>query len=152
MRIDKTRGAVKRCDVEGAHLLFPAPAILRGDVCFMAHEIGDGRLAPKREVHAEEFARAHAGKRQRGFPQGFARKRAGINSGAADLAKFFHQRGALAKKPGGICSGDSGRSAADYDDIELLSHFCYSALIARYFEYTSVPLKSPPSARYRFTR
>ena len=97
--IDKTGRAMKRLDLVGSQLLFAPPALLRRNVLLMAHEIRDGRLSPKREIHAKELARTHAGKRQRGFAQRLARDRAGVDPGAADLAKFFHQRDALAKNP-----------------------------------------------------
>ncbi len=104
LRIDKTRRAMKRLDVEASHLLFPAPAFVRGDVVLVAHEIRDGRLSPEREIDAKELARTQAGKRQRRFAQRLARDRAGVDPGAADIAQFFHERDALAEDPRGIRS------------------------------------------------
>src|SRR6266481_3798195 len=113
---------MKRFDVVGSHLLFPAPAFVSRDGRLVMHEIHDGRLTSERKIDAKELARAHARKRERGFPQSLARDRAGVDSSAADLAKFFHQRDTLAKNPRCIRTTDSCRSAADHYDIEVLSH------------------------------
>ena len=119
--VDKSRCTMKRLDLVAAHLLFPVPAFVSRDVRLVAHEICDGRLAPKREIHAKELARTHAGKGQRGLAQSLARDRAGVDPGATDLAKFFRQRHAPAKNPRRIRSADSCRSAADHHEVESLS-------------------------------
>ena len=90
----------------------------------MAHEIRDGRLAPEREIDAKKLARTHAGKSQRGFAQGLARDRAGVDPGAADFAKFFDERDTFAKNSRGIRSGNAGRPAADHDYVEVSCHRC----------------------------
>jgi len=112
---------MKRLDVVGSQLLFPVPTFVSCDVRLVAHEIRNCRLASKRKINAKELARTHAGKSQRSFPQCLARDRAGVDSSATDLAKFFYQRDALAKNPRRIRSADSCRSAADYDEVVGLS-------------------------------
>src|SRR5438128_8235739 len=102
---------MKRLDVVGAQLLFPAPAFVSRDVFLVAHKIRHSCLASKRKIHAKELTRTQAGKGQRGFAQSLARDRAGVDSGATDLAKFFHQRDALAEYTRRVRSGDSCRSA-----------------------------------------
>ena len=121
--IDKTGRTLKRLDVISSHLFFPAPALTGRDIPLVPHEISHGRLSPEREIHAKELARTHSRKRQRGFAQRLAWDRAGVDSRSADLAKFFHQRDALAKNPRRIRSANSRRPAADYDKIERLSQF-----------------------------
>ena len=108
---------MKRLDIVGSQLLFPAPAFASRDVFLVAHKIRDGRLASEREVHAKELARTHAGKRERGFAQSLARDRAGVDPGAANLAKLFHQRDALAEYTRRVRSGDSCRSAAYHHEV-----------------------------------
>src|SRR2546423_1568787 len=113
---------MKRFDVVGSHLLFPAPAFMSRDGRLVMHEIHDGRLTSERKIDTKELARAHAGKGQRSFPQCLARDRPGVDPGATDLAKFFHQRDALAKNPRGIRSANAGRPATDHYYVEVLGH------------------------------
>ena len=81
------------------------------------HEIGHGGAAAERKINPKELARTPARKRQRGFAQCLARDRAGVDTGASDVAEFLHQRDAPAKNRRGICSADSGRSAADDHEV-----------------------------------
>ncbi len=91
---------------------------MRDDVFLVAHEVFNRRVAPEREINAEEFARTPTGKRQRRFPQRFARNCTGVDTCAANLAKFFYKRDPLAENCGGVSSGDTGRSAADHHEVE----------------------------------
>src|SRR6266404_6603533 len=122
MWIDKTGRAMKRLDFVDSQLLFSAPPFLGRDVFLVAHEIGNGRLLAEREIHAEELARAYSRQGQCALTQRLTRNRAGVDPGATDLAKFFHQRDALAKNPRRIRPGDSCRTAADHYQVKVLSH------------------------------
>src|SRR5436853_4893607 len=120
--IDKTRRPMKRLDSIGSHLLFSATAFLSRDVFLVAHEIGHGRLAPKREIDAEELARAQSRQGQGGFAQGLARDRAGVDPGTTNVAQFFDESDALAEDPCGIRPANAGWSAADHYYVEVLGH------------------------------
>src|SRR5947199_5409715 len=99
--INKTRRTMKRRDVVDSHLLFSASAFVNRDGRFVAHEIPDGRLSSKREIHAKELARTQPRKGQRGFAQGLARDCARVDPSAANFVKFFDKRDAFAKNPRG---------------------------------------------------
>src|SRR5436309_15670997 len=112
---------MKGIDFICSQLLFPASAFLGSDVFLVAHEISDSRLSSKREIHAKELARTHPRKGQRGFAQGFARDRTGVDPGAANFVKFLDKRDALAKNSSGVSDTKPCRPAADYDQIKCLN-------------------------------
>jgi hypothetical protein len=110
--------AVKRLNLVSAQLLLPAFPVVRDDVFLVAHEVFNRGVALEREINAEEFARTPTRKRERRFAQRFARNRTGVDTRAADLAKFFYKRDPLPENCGRVSSGDASRSAADDDEIE----------------------------------
>ena len=88
----------------------------------VAHEVFNRRVTSKREINAEEFARTPTRKRERRFAQRFARNRTGVDTRAANLAKFFYKRDPLPENCGGVSSGDASWYAADHYQVEVLSH------------------------------
>jgi hypothetical protein len=87
-------------------------------VFLVAHEVFNRRVASKREIKAEEFARTPTRKRERRFAQRFARNGARVNTRAANLAKFLYKRDPLPENCGGVSSGDACRPAADHHEVE----------------------------------
>jgi hypothetical protein len=84
----------------------------------VAHEVFNRRVTPEREINAKEFARTPTRKRERRFAQRFARNRTGVDTRAANFAKFFYKRDPLPENCGGVSSANAGWSAADDDEIE----------------------------------
>ena len=108
---------MKRLDLVSAQLLLPAFPVVRDDVFLVTHEVFDRRLAPEREINAEEFARTPTRKRERRFAQRFARNRTGVDTRAANLAKFFYKRDPLPENRGDVSSADASRPAADHYQV-----------------------------------
>ena len=102
---------MKRLDPVGAQLLLPAFPVVRDNVFLVAHEVLNRRLAPEREINAEEFARTPTRKSERRLAQRFARNRTGVDTRAANLAEFFYKRDLLPENCGGVSSADASRSA-----------------------------------------
>ena len=75
------------------------------NICYaplVIHEIGDRRLASKREINAIQVPRLQARKRQRGLAQRLTRERSGVGDGAAYFVPFFDNGDPLAEDGGSI--------------------------------------------------
>ena len=51
------------------------------------------------------------------FLSRFTRNLIGVDTRAANLAKFFYRRDLLPENCGGVSSGDASRSAADHHEV-----------------------------------
>ena len=61
-------------------------------VLLVTEKIANRHLPPQRKIDAVEIARLHARERQRGFAQGLARHRAGVDARAAEFVMAIDQR------------------------------------------------------------
>src|SRR5688572_6659555 len=67
VRVDETRRSVKLGHAAQRQPGLDPLSLAAGHAFLVPHEISDGGLAPEREIHAKEFARAPARKHQRGL-------------------------------------------------------------------------------------
>ena len=119
MRIDKAAhagNAFDACLLETHDRAFPRTL---ADALPRRRELVHARLGAQRDVDAEQTARLQAAQCKRRLPQRFARYRAGIEAGAADVMLALDERDATAKQGTPSCTRDAGGPSAKNNEIEL---------------------------------
>src|SRR5580704_10229334 len=107
----------------------------------MAHEILDGETFAKRVINSVKAALAKPRKIKSGLAQRLARKRACVDTRAAQLRAAFDERDFFSEIRGLRGALFSRRTAADNDQIKVLHgkiHLCNASLVESTYRTNSI--------------
>ena len=117
VRVNKRRIAIEDVGVEGIELLGEHRIQAALDVALMPQEVGNGRLAADRQVHAVEISGPQSGQGHGRLAECLAGNRAGIGPRAAELMVAIDECHRLAQDAGRRHAVEAGGTAADDDQI-----------------------------------